>query len=74
LKVSANTTLRELLRAVPKRLVELVVKLASAKGLVFVLATAVWLGTDRMDFWQWLACAGLLVGSRTIEKLKGGPT
>jgi hypothetical protein len=60
-----------MLAAIPVRVTELVVKMISTKGLVFAVATAAW-WYERVDFWQWLACAGLVVGVRTVEKIKGG--
>lgn len=58
----------ELLKELPKRLVDLLVKLVSMKGLVFIFATIA-LAYARIGFWEWLAATGLVIGGRYLEKL-----
>lgn len=62
----------ELLRSLPKRFVELLIKLISRKGVVLVLATGLLILTI-IDQWVWFAVVGLFigdsVGSKIIERM-----
>ncbi len=63
-------TFGSLARDVPKRLVELVIKMVGAKGLFFAVATVL-LALRVIDGWQWIAVGSVFVGTRAAEKLIG---
>lgn len=52
------------------RIIDLVSKLISVKGLVFCTVSALAI-LGRVDSNTWLICAGLFVGTRTLEKFIG---
>ena len=53
-----------LLASVPKRLLALVSKLISFKGAVIVLATVLYMRTDRFETWLWVTLIGAIVLGR----------
>lgn len=62
----------ELLKSLPKRFIELLIKLISRKGVVLLLATGL-LILQIIDQWVWFAVVGLFigdsVGSKIIERM-----
>jgi hypothetical protein len=52
------------------RFLDLVSKLISVKGLIFCTVSALAV-LGRVDSNTWMICAGLFVGTRTLEKLIG---
>jgi hypothetical protein len=67
---TTGRSLGSLLRDIPKRFVELLIKLAGAKGLAFVAATLLlWFG--KLDGWEWVAVASIFVATKAAEKLIG---
>lgn len=62
----------ELLKSLPKRFIELLIKLISRKGVVLLLATGL-LMLQIIDQWVWFAVVGLFigdsVGSKIIERM-----
>ena len=60
-------TMLVLLKSIPKRLIELVIKLISVKG--FVLALATWLLVmGRIESWVWYAVAVIVIGAKLGDK------
>lgn len=53
-----------------KRMRDLFIKLFSIKGLVLLLATIA-LYLNKIDGWIWLLTASIVIGGRTLEKIKG---
>lgn len=66
-------TFAQLLKSVPKRLIELLIKLISKKGFVLLLGTGL-LALQIIDQWVWFALAGLFIGASTGEKIIGRMT
>jgi len=52
------------------RAFSVVVKLVSVKGLVFFMATWLLL-QDKIDDTTWWITAGIIIGGRALEKIKG---
>ena len=60
--------MKELLKSIPKRILDLVIKLISVKGLVFGVATILKFN-NLLDSWIWLLCAVAILSFRTFEKI-----
>lgn len=68
--VTERRTFKQLLCSLPKRAVELLIKIISKKGLALALATALLL-VNMIDQWVWFAVIGLFIGASTGEKIIG---
>ena len=66
-------TFGQLVKSLPKRFIELLIKLVSKKGLVLLLGTGL-LIFNVIDQWVWFALVGLFIGASTGEKIIGRMT
>lgn len=71
--VTERRTFKQLLRSLPKRAIELLIKVISKKGLALALATVLLL-VGLIDQWVWFAVIGLFIGASTGEKIIGRMT
>ncbi len=59
----------ELIRQIPVRLADLVIKLVSVKGVA--LGMIAWaLATEKIDGWMFLLAIGAVLGIRSLEKVR----
>ena len=65
---AAKNSTKQLALGVVKRILELLIKFIGVKGIVFGLTTYLYLTTDKINLYVWLAVTLVFIGGRYLDK------
>jgi len=64
-----DKSFKSLLLAIPKRILELIIKVIGGKGAVLAIGTYLFMYTEKIPLWAWLLLVVIFIGGRYADKL-----
>jgi hypothetical protein len=68
-ELTKDKSFKSLLMAVPKRILELIIKVIGGKGAVLAIGTYLFMYTEKIPLWAWLLLVVIFIGGRYADKL-----
>jgi hypothetical protein len=68
-ELTKDKSFKNLLAAVPKRILELIIKVVGGKGAVLAVGTYLFIYTEKIPLWAWLLLVVIFIGGRYADKL-----